>query len=317
MPLTAQLLTQEIGVETLLASHEPRLLTEEIGVETVLASILPRLLTQNVGVSTTLPMATESLDPLTQTVGVECSLIFTLPTDTRTTWVSVVQGSQTECPEVLPLVRTKQVKVSEYGRLTIYGRQFVVPRGNTGQAILETLLAPGAHMQDIWADEWFSRAIDGPKVSDVGVQQYFKDEAATGSDVAAVTFVAIKTLDPVLAGAYCATARYMVSRDAFGETYVEWGIAASMATTGVPMPGTVLKGFGGVYSPKCVQVDPNDTVLPGRWLIKSTYRRKLANPFILKPVSVEDVFTQSGVVSIRKRTTAKTSTGGMLGKIHF
>jgi len=309
MPLQLQLLTQTVGVRTQSLTHDrPRVLTQEIAAEASLFSLLPRLMTQAVGVKTLGLMATESLEPLTQSVGVSASLIWTMPVDTRTNWVEAVEEADDHCKEITPLVRTKQVKLSEYGRLTIYGRQFTIPRGNRGQAVLETVLAHGAHMRAVWADEWFSLDLDGPKLADVSVGQYVKDRQATGLDVAQATFIAIRTLGPVASSAYNATARTLVGQDALGETWVEWGIAPSLAASGIPAPGSVMTGFSGVYAPKCQAVQANDMALPGRWLIKSTYRRRLANPFILKPVAVEDVFTQSGVVSIRERTVSKTAT---------
>ncbi|HUT14192.1 MAG TPA: hypothetical protein VMY42_27145 [Thermoguttaceae bacterium] len=310
-------ITAKLGIKLTVIGGPP-VVTASIGISGSIIDYKPRMATVSVGVRGSL-VGSRPCVTLTGEIGVAASIVdSTLPTDSRTTWVSTVDTAQTECHETQPFVRGKTVQDAEYGRLTIYIRQFTIPRGNHGQAILQTILAPGAHMKNIWADEWFSLALDGPKaMPGATVRQHAPGGVATGKDAVEVTFAAIKTLDPMTAGVYNATARRLVARDAFGETWVEWGIAASMATTGVPTPGTVLKGFGGVYSPKCVHVDPNDLALPGRLLIKTTYRRRFANPFILKPVSVEDVFTASGVVSIRKRTSAKTSTGGTLGEIHF
>jgi hypothetical protein len=303
--------TEQVGVESSIVLWSPTV-TSEAGAEASLIYIAPALPTASVGVTASLVVGRLITEPLTESVGAEASVIVTLPADSRTTWVSTVDTAADECHEIKPFVRGKAVQALDYGTVTFYSRQFTVPRGNHGQAALETVLAPGAHMKTIWADGWFSLALDGPKALPVAkVEQFVTAGAATGKDAVQVTFAAIKTLEPVGTG-YSATARRLVSSDAYGKVYVEWGIAPSLSAAGVPVPGTILKGYGGVYAPKCVMVDPSDLTLPGRWLIKSIYHQKLeASTYHVRPEYVEDVYTDSGHVTVRRRAIVRRTGGGI------
>jgi len=275
---------QGIGVETsvIVFNH---VLTSDVGVETSLILAIPRRMAQDVGVNTTLRVSNPMR--VTQSVGVEASVTVTLPTDSRTTWVSVVDTAPDQVHELKPVTRSKTVQFTEYGTLTVYTRHFIVPRGNHGHAALETVLAPGAHMRAIWADEWFSLAIDGPKVmggADI------KQSETNGKDEITISFAAIKTLAPVGTG-YNVTARRQTGADAFSTTFVEWGIAPSLTASGLPEPGDVLFGYGGTYAPKCIGVVPDSTALPGRWLVRSTYRARLADVTIMPPNTLDEEYS--------------------------
>ena len=275
---------QNVGVETsvIIFNH---VLTTEVRVETTVVLAIPRRMTQAVGVNTTITAS--SAKRVTQSVGIEPAVVVTLPADSRVTWVSVVGSAPEHVRELKPFVRSKTVQLAEYGTLTIYSRRFFVPRGNHGHAALETVLAPGAHMKKIWADEWFSLALDGPKVmggADI------KQSNTNGVDEVQVQFAAIKTLNAVGTG-YNATARRQTGTDAFGTSYVEWGIAPSLAAIGIPQEGDVLFGYGGTYAPKCVDVVPDSTVLPGRWLIRSTYRARVANTVVMRPNNLDEQYS--------------------------
>jgi len=274
---------QNVGVETSIIVFN-HVLTSEVGVETSVVLAIPRRMTQAVGVNTSISVSLPQR--CTQSVGVEASLVVTLPADSRTTWASVVATAPDHVHEH-KLGRTKVVQYPEYGIITVYNRVFIVPRGNHGQAALETVLAPGAHMKTLWADEWFSLAIDGPKaMPGAEVRQSDKN----GTDEVSVSFAAIKTLNTVGTG-YNVTARRRIGEDAFGETYVEWGIAPALSASGIPKAGDVLFGYSGTNAPKCARVDPDDRVLPGRWLIRSTYRARAGVPVILRPNTTDETYS--------------------------
>ena len=210
-------------------------------------------------------------------------ITFTLAADTRTSWTTVVGAARDFCHEVQPYVRGKTVQQTEYGTLTLYTRQFNVPRGNHGQAILETMLTPGAHMRATWADEWFSLALDGPKVmGGAQVHQKLTKDAATGSDVVQVTFAAIKTLTPVVSAAYNETRRFRpMSKTAFDEQGVSYGIAPSRTATGIPQPGdTIADATGRSWS--CGTVEFNENILPGRILVTVPWFRYKADTAIVR-----------------------------------
>jgi len=275
---------QNVGVETsvIIFNH---VLTTEVRVETTVVLAIPRRMTQAVGVNTTITAS--SAKRVTQSVGIEAAVVVTLPADSRTTWVSVVDAAPEHVHEIKPVRRSKTVQLAEYGTLTVYIRHFTLPRGNHGHAALETVLAPGAHMKAIWADEWFSLAIDGPKAlggADI------KQSTTNGVDEVQVQFAAIRTLEPV-GTAYNATARRQTGTDAFGTSYVEWGIAPNLGATGIPKPGDLLFGYGGTYAPKCIDVVPDNTVLPGRWLLRSTYRARRSDVTVMRPNNLDEEYS--------------------------
>ena len=277
---------QSIGVATSVIVFN-RVFTTEVGVATSLVLAIPRRAEQAVGVVTSIRASIPRR--CTEAVGVGTALVVTLPTDSRATWTSVVLTAPGTLHEVQPLTRRKLTQIAEYGTLTIYVRTFALPRGNNGQAILETVLAPGSHLQPAWEAAWFSLAVDGPKLAN-GVE--VRQQGKQGADEAEVRFIAIKTLEPVTPGAYNATARRQTGADAFGTTFVEWGIAPSLAASGIPVPGDVLFGSSGAYAPKCINTVPDDTVLPGRWLIRSTYRGRIPNDVVLPPNTLDEEYSK-------------------------
>jgi len=207
----------------------------------------------------------------------------TISADTRDTWLDVTASADSECHEVLPLVRTKQVARRPYGTVTVYGRRFILPRGDVGQAILETTLARGSHMKTIWADEWFSLKLDGPKAGDIEIQQEMKDDVPTGADIAAVSFVAIKTLNAVVDG-YNQTANLRPRADnAFGGEGVTYGIAPSRDATGVPKAGDVLQAYQPHRTWRCTGVEFDEDALPGRVLVVASWRRYERETALMEP----------------------------------
>jgi len=308
--------TGKIGIRASIVGGDAVVLAK-VGMKGVVLDHEPRTALAKIGISASI-VGSHPPETLTCSFGIKSAIVdSTLPADGRTNWTTVATAARDFCHEVQPLVRGKTVQQAEYGTLTLYTRQFNIPRGNHGQAILETILAPGAHMRTTWAnDEWFSLALDGPKaMSGAQVHQHVTKAGATGSDVVQVTFAAIKTLAPV-SSAYTATARRLLSSDAFGATYVEWGIAPSLSAAGVPCAGTWLFGYAGNFAPICFHVEPSDTALPGRWLIKSTYRQKLVDnsSVRMRPCYVEDVFTDSGHARIQRRPTSRR-TGASLSVV--
>ena len=207
----------------------------------------------------------------------------TLPTDSRTTWLDVVATARDACHEVQPVVRTKQVKQMPYGTVTVYGRQFVIPRGNVGQAILEDVLARGSHMRSIWASEWFSLALDGPKAGDAEVQQHVKDGKATGADIVSVPFIAIKTLATAVDG-YNMTRKLLPrGTGAFADEGVSYGIAPSRTATGVPAVGDIITAYQPYDVWRCTGTAFDDDTLPGRVLVMASWVRHKQETTIVEP----------------------------------
>ncbi|HUU83798.1 MAG TPA: hypothetical protein VM243_09870 [Phycisphaerae bacterium] len=211
-------------------------------------------------------------------------VIATLPTDTRASWASVITAAQLMCHEVQPAVRTKEIRHMPYGRVTVYGRQFIIPRGNHGQAILENVLARGAHMRAIWATEWFSLGLDGPKAGDATIHQHMQGDKATGSDLVQVGFIAIKTLDLVVDGSYTATTRMLPKAgDVFGDRGVTYGIAPSRTATGLPYAGNVISAYQPYNVWHCTEVTFDEDALPGRVLVTAAWARHKKETGIVEP----------------------------------
>ena len=174
-------------------------------------------------------------------------------------------------------VRTREVRVEDYGTVVVYGRRFIVPKGSA-QTFLEGALAPGSPMYPAWADTDATapvRWIDGPKV----VAAKEAPSANAARDAIEATFVAFRLPKARVANGYNETARNEpVNESNALVVMTTWGIAGRLGGSTEPQVGEILDdGAELPTSYMCRSKQYNRTALPGRVLIQCEWEASRAD----------------------------------------